>query len=114
MIVARAASHVLFALLGAWYLRYRPNILSSFFKTQIFSFIIGIIHAWAEVTVVSFFYLNGGMAGTYYSAVTTILLLVGLGSLVHSMVDFVIALAVLKPLMARESLRPLFVISKSS
>ncbi|GHV32081.1 hypothetical protein FACS1894167_14960 [Synergistales bacterium] len=95
-------------------MRYRPNILSSFFKTQIFSFIIGIIHAWAEVTVVSFFYLNGGMAGTYYSAVTTILLLVGLGSLVHSMVDFVIALAVLKPLMARESLRPLFVISKSS
>jgi niacin transporter len=109
VVVWRAASHLLFALLGSWYLQVRPQILSSFFKTQFFSFAIGIIHAWVEVTVVCFFYVNGDIVDTYYTTVTSVLLFVGLGSLLHGMVDFIISLVILKFLMARNALQPLFV-----
>jgi niacin transporter len=111
VVVMRAASHVLFALLGSCYLQYNPQVLSSFLKTQFFSFVIGVIHAWGEVTVVCFFYMSGDAVGTYYT-IGTVLLFVGLGSLVHSMVDFAIALAAFKLLTAQKTLQPLFVTSK--
>jgi niacin transporter len=112
VIAARAASHVFFAVWGAWYLRRKPRILSSFWKTQAFSFVIGIIHAWAEVAVVGFFYMNGDTADTFYTA-NAVWLLVGLGSLVHGMVDFVVAQAAFKLLSAQKALRGVFISPQS-
>jgi niacin transporter len=111
VIVSRAASHFIFALLGSWFLQVRPDILSSFVKTQIFSLVIGLIHAWGEVMVVCFFYMNGDMAGAYYTTASA-LLLVGLGGLAHSMVDFAVALVALKLLTAPKAWRPVFITSK--
>jgi niacin transporter len=107
----RAISHALFALLGSVYLHFKPEILSSVLKSQVFSLVIGIMHAWTEVIVVYFFYKNSGISGVYFTK-DTVFLLVGLGGLAHSMVDFVIAFVILKLLAARESLRALFVTAK--
>lgn len=93
VIVFRALSHVLFALVGAKILEnHQEQILGSFGKSQLFSFLIGLIHALGETVIVSIFFT--GLIGVqdpgsnfFYS----VFLLVGVGTLIHSMVDFLIA-----------------------
>jgi niacin transporter len=113
VITGRAFSHVLFALLGSLYLHFKPQFLSSFFKTQVFSFVIGIIHAWAEVVVVYVFYMDSGTSGIYFTT-KAVFLLVGLGGLLHSMIDFIIALGILKLLAKSKTLRLLFITSEQT
>ena len=94
VIVYRAASHLLFATLGALYLQKMRKASSlSAVGLRVFSFCIALLHAVAEVVVVSVFYFGGDMSALYYQTgfLTSVLLLVGLGTVVHSMVDFEIA-----------------------
>jgi niacin transporter len=108
VIVFRAVSHGVFALAGSLYLKDRPHTLSTFVSSQVFSLVIGIIHAGIEVTVVTFYAFTG--TGVHFST-SSLLLLIGIGSLVHSMIDFGIALLILKPLTAQKQLRKFFVTS---
>ncbi len=105
IIVMRALSHVLFALVGALILKKYPTILKSPVKSQIFSLGIGIIHGAAEVAVVAVFYFTGNAAGTFYSQgfMQSIILLVGVGSVVHSMIDFALSYIIWRGLTARRS-----------
>ena len=111
VVVLRAASHIVFAFLGALYLQKNPNTLTSMPKLFTFSFAIGLIHAICEVLIVSMFYAMGGMGGMYYQQgfFISVMLLVGVGTVVHSMVDFAIAVVVLKVLCQQKDLRKLFV-----
>jgi len=88
MVGLRAASQIIFVMLGAFYIQRRPAVLGDTWKMRLFSLILGVIHAAAEVAVVTFFYFSGKVAGSF---VYSVLLLVGIGTLVHSMVDFEIA-----------------------
>lgn len=100
IITLRALSHVVFALIGALYLRNRrENLLASPMKSQFFSFWIGLIHAMAEVTVVSLFFF-GLIPGADYQDgfFYAVFLLVGVGTVIHSMVDFFLAQVVWKSL----------------
>lgn len=100
VVTMRAMSHVVFALIGALYLKgRREEVLSSPVKSQLFSFWIGIVHALAEVLVVSVFFF--GLApgadfqdGFFYA----VFLLVGVGTVIHSMVDFFLAQLIWKSL----------------
>ena len=105
IIVMRALSHVLFALVGALILKKYPTIVKSPVKSQIFSLGIGIIHGAAEVAVVAVFYFTGNAAGTFYSQgfMQSIILLVGVGSVVHSMIDFALSYIIWRGLTARRS-----------
>lgn len=100
VIVLRAITHVLFALIGALILQKYQYILQSAPKSAVFSFGIGLIHALSEVVVVALFYFGGSVPEAYYAKgfATSVVLLVGLGSLVHSMVDFGLSLTVWKAL----------------
>lgn len=101
VIVARAATHIVFALIGAIIVQKKPSILDALWPSLGFSFIIGVIHGLSEVLAVTPFYLNSGMSAAYYSNggfAKTVVLLVGIGSILHSMIDFAIALLVWKPL----------------
>lgn len=100
VIALRALSHVVFALIGALYLKNRrDDILASPVKSQIFSFWIGLVHALAEVVIVSLFFY-GIMPGADYQDgfFYAVFLLVGVGTVVHSMVDFFLAQLVWKSL----------------
>ncbi|MDR3050352.1 MAG: hypothetical protein LBU67_01350 [Oscillospiraceae bacterium] len=110
VIVLRAASHIVFVLLGCPYLRRRPRALLGRDGGQAFSFALGLVHGAAELCVAAAFYFSGGMAGGYYAKgfALSVLVLVGLGSVVHSMVDFAIAQTLLRALGAHKALRPLF------
>lgn len=93
VIVLRALSHVLFAYLGAKYLvGRRKEVLTSPVKSTIFSFIIGCVHGLAEMMIVSLFFF-GFIPGSGYSEgfFYAVFLLVGVGTIVHSMVDFLIS-----------------------
>lgn len=96
-----ALSHLIFAVIGAVILQKHPEILinkeGKFTllngKLQLFNVGIGVIHSAAELVVVSVFYTMGNLPGTYYTAgfMYSIFLLMGVGGLIHSLVDFSIA-----------------------
>lgn len=99
VIVFRAASHIIFALIGALYLSKFPSTLISAKGSFVFSFIIGIIHGACEIIAVLPFYLSNNMASAYYvkGFIVSVVLLVGLGSMVHSIIDFYLAKAIWGP-----------------
>jgi niacin transporter len=100
VVVLRAFSHVLFAIIGAFVLQKKNNILVSFNKSLVLSFVLAVIHAVSEVVVVTLFYFGNNMPKNYYAHgyLTSVILLVGVGTIVHSMIDFQIAVFVWKPL----------------
>lgn len=102
MVVLRAATHLVFVLLGAFYIQKNPGVLASPVKVRVFSLAIGVIHAFCEVVVVTGFFFGGNMDVTY-GFVQSVLLLVGVGSIIHSMVDFEISLVIVKALQKQKS-----------
>ncbi|MEG1778799.1 MAG: hypothetical protein RR263_01760 [Oscillospiraceae bacterium] len=94
VVVMRALTHVVFATLGAYYLQKKPEIITSPVKAVPFSLVLGLIHGVCEILIVLPFYMNGSMKGY---AINTLFLMVGLGTVIHSMVDFVIAQVVWLP-----------------
>ena len=100
IIALRALSHLVFALIGAWYLQKHPSIVLkngqftfTNWRFQGFNFVIGVIHSLVEMLVVSIFYFIGNMPDTYYSQgyFYTVFILMGIGGLIHSLVDYNIA-----------------------
>lgn len=105
VVALRALTHVIFAMVGAFWVQKHPNMLGNPLKTQLFSFFIGVVHALAEVAVVSFFYFGGNVTDTYYNQgfIQSVFFMVGIGTIVHSMVDFGIASLIWKSLSTRKS-----------
>jgi len=93
VVVLRAASHLLFSMLGSLYIGKFPELYKSKVKFRVYSLVIGLIHALAEIIVSGFFYFTGSMNTAYYQKgfAVSILLLVGLGTFIHSLLDFEIA-----------------------
>lgn len=100
VITLRALSHIVFVLIGAAMLKKHPAAVTLSPGSLLFGLFLSVIHAACEVVVVTLFYFGGQLTGATYSSgyVVSVLLLVGLGGLVHSMVDFGISVAVWKPL----------------
>lgn len=89
IIVLRAFSHLLFGILGAVYLKKYPNVLSNSTKTWIFNISLALIHAFGELLVCILFYTATAFpSGNIFYLV---FVLVGLGTVIHSIVDFLIA-----------------------
>lgn len=100
-VVLRALTHVIFSLVGALYLKKTNYTCIHSVKDSLpFSLVIGIIHAVCEVLVVLPFYINGSMPAANYEKgfFVSIFLLVGIGSVIHSMIDFAISVWLFKPI----------------
>lgn len=100
VVVLRAASHLVFTVIGALLLKSRPEILSKKLSTFLFGLLMAVIHAISEVVVVLPFYFGGRLSAMNYDKgfLISVLLLVGVGTVVHSMVDFYIAYFIWQPL----------------
>lgn len=100
VVVLRALSHIVFALVGAYILKKNGNILKSPKSTFVFALLISILHAACEVVVVTLFYWGSQMTSAYYEKgfLLSVMGLVGLGTIIHSMIDFTIATMVWQPL----------------
>ncbi len=100
-VVLRALTHVIFALAGALYLKKNDyQLIDSVKKSLPFSFVIGLLHATCEVLVVLPFYINGSMPRANYDKgfFVSIFLLVGVGSVIHSMFDFALSVWLYRPI----------------
>lgn len=99
VVVLRAASHIVFAAAGALYLKKHPHTLKSYKSSQFYSLAIGLLHGISEVLIVIPFYFGNNMGTAYYAKgfLVSVVLLVGVGTVVHSMVDFYLAQAIWKP-----------------
>lgn len=93
VITLRAMSHVVFAFIGALYLKdRREKVLSSPLHSQIFSLWIAGIHALAEVAIVTLFFFGLVPGADYQDGFFyAVFLLVGVGTVIHSLVDFFLA-----------------------
>jgi niacin transporter len=95
-IVIRAITHILFATIGAFILKKNGNVLLSVKSASVFSLVISLIHAIAEVTAITLYYWGtNAINDTYF---TMVIIGIGLGTVIHSMLDFGIAVFVWKPL----------------
>ena len=99
VIVLRAFSHIFFGTLGAFYLQKHPQTLDNPKSSLIFNFVLGLVHAIAEVFACIIFYAGTGtnVENMFY----VLFVLVGIGTIIHSMVDYYLALAVYKALKKR-------------
>ena len=97
--VLRAFSHIFFGSLGAFYLQKHPQTLDNKKSSLIFNFVLGLVHAIAEVLACVIFYASTGtdLKNMFY----VLFVLVGFGTIIHSMVDYYLALAVYKALRKR-------------
>jgi niacin transporter len=110
VVVLRAASHLIFAIIAAIYVKKRPAVLYKPVESQVFSVVIGIIHALSEVAVVFLYYaVVGGLTDFMATGGAKVLfLLVGVGTLVHSMVDFEISYVIFRALSSQSSMASIF------
>lgn len=94
VIVLRALSHVLFALGGALWLKYRPDTLAYPLRAFGFNLATALVHAVCEMlTVLPFYFGNLLDAKAYDSGfLYSVILLVGVGTVIHSSVDYYISL----------------------
>ncbi len=100
VVVVRAASHLIFTAVGSLVIKKNPKLIDQTGPMVIFALLISLLHATTEMLVVMPFYFGGAMTTAYYAKgfVTSIILLVGLGTVVHSLIDFAIARVVWQPL----------------
>lgn len=100
VVVLRAMSHVVFVVIGSFMLKKNPKLLSTVKGSALFGLLMALIHAVSEVTVVTLFYWGNNMTSSYYDKgyLVSVIVLVGAGTIIHSMIDFTIAYAVWKPL----------------
>lgn len=101
VVVLRALSHVVWAFAGGMYARNHAEIFESPAKTFIFNLAIAGIHAVGEMVMVVPFYMGTMDIMTFIYMVFG---LVGVGTIVHSSVDFVISLVVWKALCKNQSI----------
>lgn len=99
VVVLRALSHIVFALGGALWLKNNPGALRKAGGALLFGLAAGAVHAACEVLVVTVFFFGGSLSEASYTSgyFVTVLLLVGLGGLIHSMVDYALSVAVWRP-----------------
>ncbi len=99
VIAVRALSHIVFALVGAW-LVHTGKVKFSFASLSILALVTGALHGVFEMLVTMPFYFGGTLAQGFYdtSFAYGIVGLVGFGTFVHSVVDFVIAVLIVKAL----------------
>lgn len=96
VIVMRAASHIIFALMGgAYYIKHHPGVLTGgALSFAAFNFVCAIIHAIGEVLACLLFYTTTTIPNI--DLIYVVFVLVGAGTIVHSLVDGYIALYIYK------------------
>ncbi len=98
VIVLRALSHLVFVAVGSILLKKNPNFLSTITGMVTYGMILAVIHAASEVAVVTWFYFGNTMTKSYYAyGYLVSVLVLGIGTIIHSMIDFGIAVLVWRP-----------------
>ena len=92
----RALSHVVFAFFGALYLSKRPQLVDTPKKMIAFNVGVALVHAACETLIVTVFFMTGKLSAESYTSgfFVSVLLLVGVGGFIHSLIDYSIAFSI--------------------
>lgn len=93
LIVARSLTHLIFALVGALILKKAPKILGRPFSIFSFAVLLNLLHAFCEVLVVYGLTSAGQLSASYWY---TLLVLIGIGTVIHGLIDFYLSLYIWK------------------
>lgn len=88
VIVFRALSHLLFVLVGAIWVKYQPKLIATQKGRFLLAISINILHGLAEFAVV---YLITVSSMVNLSYIAYLFLLIGIGSILHGLLDFYLA-----------------------
>ena len=99
VVVLRALSHIVFATAGAYWLKKNRGLLASPGGAVLFGVVTSVVHVAMEILVVTYFFFGDQLSEANYASgyFVSVLLLVGIGGFVHSLIDYSISLAVWKP-----------------
>ncbi|MGN0968486.1 MAG: hypothetical protein ACI4O3_04375 [Oscillospiraceae bacterium] len=103
-VVLRALSHVVWAALGALWLKKHPDILYRPVASVVFCAVVAVVHALLETVVIMVLFFSGSVmdqGGLWL----TVFLPVGVVTLIHSSVDYAVALLVWRPIRKLKSVR---------
>lgn len=89
VIVMRAFSHIVFTLLAVFWYQKQPHLLTKPKAVFSFALIINSVHALAEFLVVLILTSPAQISGNYW---LTLFMLIGVGTLIHGLIDFYLAL----------------------
>ena len=103
-IVLRALTHVVWAILGAMWLKKHPNTLYRPVKSALFCIVVAIAHAALETVAIMALFFSGSVANNG-GLWLTVFLPVGVVTLIHSSVDYIISLLVWRPISSLKSVR---------
>jgi len=100
VIAVRALSHIIFALVGAWMIQKERARLSSIPSLILLAVVTGVLHGACEMISILPFYFGGALAEGFYETgfLYSVLGLVGFGTVIHSWIDFVLSVLIVKAL----------------
>ncbi len=84
VVTARAASHLIFAVVGAYMIKKRCNLI-------LVGLVTAVLHAFFEGLTVYLFLIFGLMPATGSSFVSAAFYVTGVGTLIHDAIDYIIA-----------------------
>ncbi len=103
-IVLRALTHVVWAILGAMWLKKHPATLYRPGASVIFCVVVAIIHAALETVAIMILFFSGSVVDNG-GLWLTVFLPVGVVTLIHSSVDYIISILVWRPISSLKSVR---------
>lgn len=100
VIAVRALSHIIFALVGAWMICSGKAKFSNFWSLVILAVVTGVLHGAFEMISILPFYFGGALAEGFYKTgfLYSVLGLVGFGTVIHSWIDFILSVLIVKAL----------------
>ncbi len=103
-IVLRALTHVVWAILGAMWLKKHPATLYRPGASALFCIVVAIVHAALETVAIMILFFSGSVVDNG-GLWLTVFLPVGVVTLIHSSVDYIISILVWRPISSLKSVR---------
>lgn len=101
VVVARAFSQIVFVVIGTYWLKKNPDLFKKGSSIIVFGLVTGVLHGIFEIIACLPFYTTLNMS----EMIQILGLLVGVGTLVHSCVDYALSLILWKSLLASPSIK---------
>ncbi len=106
VVVARAFSQIVFVVIGALWLKKQPALLKKVSGILAFALVTGVLHGILEVIVCLPFYTTLNTQ----EMVRILFVLVGVGTLVHSCVDFAISYVLWKVMLTSPAIKKIAIV----
>lgn len=108
VVVARAFVQIVFVAVGTFWLKKKPDLLKNISGIISFALVTGVLHGVFEIFACLPFYTSLSME----EMIHILFLLVGVGTLVHSCVDFAISYILWKALLASPSIKKIAMVKE--